>query len=229
MNKFGKALKPINVDQLMADIQKVVKKPKKYRPKKMTEEEHIRRQKKARYEWYKRERDKHGYTVYYDRKRKGWFYKDVFGNRYGRYGSKDNGFSDRDKAINAIQRRHKKLVKQMNEAAKVENVALTEYGAYPDPAPFPELDEVIVQYDAYCNKCRRDCYGSKAPSNSLYVEFFGRFEEENPKVNIAGWTRAEMERKDGNFSITLMLSYQDLQPVYEEIDGLEVVTGLEDL
>lgn len=115
MSKFGKALKPVNVDQLMADIQQQITKPKKYRPKKMTEEEHARRKRKARYEWYKRKRNKHGYTVYYDRKRKGWFYRDNYGNRYGFRNSKDRGYDSRDKAIDAIQRKYRKKLKQQRE------------------------------------------------------------------------------------------------------------------
>lgn len=115
MSKFGKALKPINVDKLMADIQTQLQRPKKYRPKKMTEEEHARRQRKARYNWYKRERNTHGYTVYYDRKRKGWFYRDNFGNRYGYRNSKDRGYDSRDKAINAIQRKYRKKLRKQKE------------------------------------------------------------------------------------------------------------------
>lgn len=115
MSDFGKSLKPVNIDRLIDFIKtETQKKPKKYRPK-MTEEEHARRQKKARYAWYKRERDKHGYTVYYDRKRKGWFYSDNFGNRYGYRNSKDRGYDSRDKAIGAIQRKYRKKLKQQRE------------------------------------------------------------------------------------------------------------------
>lgn len=115
MSKFGKALKPVDVDKLIDFVKtEIQKKPKRYRPK-MTEEEYARRRRKARYEWYKRERDTHGYTVYYDRKRKGWFYRDNFGNRYGYRNSKDRGYDSRDKAINAIQRKYRKKLKQKRE------------------------------------------------------------------------------------------------------------------
>ena len=115
MNKFGKALKPVNVDRLMANIQQELqKKTKKYKPK-MTEAEIKRRKKKKLLDWYKRERNTHGYTVYYDRKRKGWFYRDKYGNRYGYRNSKDRGYDSRDKAINAIQRKYRKKLKEQKE------------------------------------------------------------------------------------------------------------------
>lgn len=232
MNNIGKAIKAgaLDIPRIMETLQKAVK---KYRPK-MTETEKSRRKRKENYEWYKKEKDHHGFTVYYDRYRKGWFYHDAFGNRYGRYGSKDTGFDSRDKAISAIRRKYKKLKKEMNERAEYEirqnaHTELIPFDAYPDPKPPTELDPIIIEYDAYCNKCRRDTYGVKAPSHSIYVEFWGGFEEDPPPpVNIAGWTKAEMQKKEGNFSLELMLDYKDLIPIYDTVDGKEVVIGVRD-
>lgn len=226
MTKFGKSLKPVNVDRLIDFIKtETQKKPKKYRPK-MTEEESTTRRKKTKYSPSRRGRNLHGYTVYYDRKRKGWFYRDKEGNIYGYRGSKDKGFSHKKNAIDALQRRWRKEQKQIEPP---EGPGIDIPPDFPDPEPLPEFPEVIVQYDAYCNQCRRNCYGLEAPSDSLYVRFFNKFVVHNPSVDIGGWTRRQLEEEDGNFSITLMLSYQSLRPVYDEIDGVEYVVGLEDL
>lgn len=229
MSKFGKALKPVDVDRLINFVKNKVNKP--YKPRrtslKLPEVKPRRKAKKGRV-YHKRERDTHGYTLYYDRNRKGWFYRDEEGNRYGVRGSKDKGFAHKKNAIDALQRRWRKEQKKEIPPVGPEPIP-SEIPDFPDPEPIPVIDGVIVEYDMYCNQCRRDCYGSKAPSGSLYLEFFRGFEEDKPKVDIGGYSREHMEEKDGNFSITLMLSYQDLRPVYEDFDGVELVVGLEDL
>lgn len=222
MSEFGRALKPVDVDKLIDYVRKEVNKP--YKPKRTSlklPEIHTRKRKKTKI-YSKRHRELHGYTVFYDRNRKGWFFRDEEGNRHGFRGSLDKGYASKKKAIDAAQRYWRKKQKEKEPPIPPD---------YPDPDPCPVhiLPDVIVEYDAYCNKCRRDCYGSKAPSGSLYLEFFNNFEEDKPRIDIAGWSRTQMEEKDSNFSITLMLSYQGLKPVYEKIQGTEMVVGLEDL
>lgn len=218
MTKFGKALKSINIDKLMADIQKQLKrKPKRYRPK-MTEKEHLRRQKKARYEWYKRERNTHGYTVYYDRKRKGWFYRDEFGNRYGYRNSKDLGYDSRDKAINAIQRKYRKKLKEQREylnqqTQQQQRVNTQEF--------FPSLKVLNWKPtgEALYLEFYRD-YTDNLSQTAIYMAFELDKRRANAIFNLVGHTKEwfySEDHKDG-LAIQAFIEHLGLHIVYDN-DG----------
>jgi len=229
MSKFGKALKPVNVDQLINFIKEETN---PYKPRKTSlklPEVKPRRKAKKIKVYHKRERNLHGYTVYYDRNRKGWFYRDEEGNRYGIRGSKDKGFSHKKNAIDALQRKWRK--DQKKKQPPIDPPMPPEIPDFPDPVPVPpDLDDVLIQYDKECNAVRKAYYGNKAPSDSIYVEMFGGFEEQYPIANLKGMTRGDIEREDASdFSIKALLNYKGLEPIYTESNGIEFITGLSDI
>lgn len=232
MSKFGKALKPVDVDRLIDFVKtEIQKKPKRYRPK-MTEEEYARRRRKARYKWYKRERNTHGYTVYYDRKRKGWFYRDNFGNRYGYRNSKDRGYDSRDKAINAIQRKYRKKLKEQKEYLEENLTPHNETLDIDEWLDRPPITVTSFQYNPYTSdticEYRRSRYGgSTPPSGSAYMKLFGGFVDEWPVVDMTQYTKSQIEKKqDNNFIILELLHLLKYEPVYDENNRC---IGLEDL
>lgn len=217
MNKFGKALKPFDIDKVIDYVKKEINKP--YKPKRTTLElPEIKaiRQRKARYEWYKRERNTHGYTVYYDRKRKGWFYRDEFGNRYGYRNSKDRGYDSRDKAINAIQRKYKKKLKEQKEYLGQQ---IRQQQAIHTREVFPSL--TVLNWkptgEALYIEFYRD-YSDNLSQTALYVAFELDKNRSNAIFNLVGHTEDwfnDEGHKDG-LAIQAFIDYLHLHIVYDD-------------
>lgn len=216
MNKFGRALKPVDVDRLMANIQKELqKRPKRYRPK-MTEEAKSRRKKKKLYEWYKKERDTHGYTVYYDRKRKGWFYRDKYGNRYGYRNSKDRGYDSRDKAINAIQRKYRKKLKEQKEYYEQQ---INQEQEINTREIFPSL--TVLNWKPTGEDLEAEFYKDwtdNLSQTAIYVAFELDKNRAHAIFNLVGHNRAWFEdtgHKDG-LAIQEFIEYLGLHIIYDD-------------
>lgn len=212
MNNIGKALKGgLDVPHIMTQLQKAIK---KYRPK-MTEEEKGRRRRKENFEWYKKNRDYHGFTVYYDRNRKGWFYRDVLGNRYGFRGSKDRGFDSRDKAISAIRRRWKKVQKTSDDNARVEKPILE----YDKPLFIEQLHWKPTGEDlrsAFYKSMRIDS------STAIYWAFRLDKMRTNAIFELVGKTRAWFLNEHGDgLKIQDFIDYLGLHIIYNK-DGISL-------
>ena len=223
MSDFGKSLKPVNVDRLINFVKNEVNKP--YKPRRTSlklPEIKARKQRQKRYEWYKRERNSHGYTIYYDRNRKGWFYRDDFGNRYGYRGSKDRGYDSRDKAINAIQRKYKKRLKEQKAYLEENLNPHNETLDIDEWLDRPPITVTSFQYSPYTSDTictyRRNRYGgSTPPSRSAYMKLFDGFEEEWPVVDMTKYTKSQIEKKqDNNFVILELLHLLGYEPIYDE-------------
>lgn len=219
MSKFGKALKPVDVDKLIDFVKKEVNKPYKPRKTKIElPEVKAKRQRKARYEWYKRERDKHGYTVYYDRNRKGWFYRDNLGNRYGYRGSKDRGYDSRDKAIDAIQRKYRKKLREQREY--IEHQTQQQQITHTQEI-FPSL--TVLNWKPTGEELQAEFYSEwtdNLSQTAIYVAFEFDKHRAHAIFNLVGHTKEwfySEEHKDG-LAIQEFIEHLGLHIVYDD-DG----------
>lgn len=157
--------------------------------------------------WYKGLKEHADISVYFDRFRKGWFFR-IGDNRHGYRGSLDKGYENRKKALEALKRFFKK------------------HGE-PEPQEIEEEPEVLVTEIKYSritsliiSQYRRQCYGGqRPPTDSRYVELFGGFDEEWPTIILTDYNKRDVKRMDYNsFSLKGLLNALGLQPVYDEND-----------
>lgn len=168
--------------------------------------------------WYKGLKEHADISVYFDRLRKGWFFR-IGDNRHGYRGSLDKGYENRKKALEAMKRFFKK-------------------NGEPEPPVGPEPPEeplvTAFQYNRITSpkicEYRRLRYGSSLPpSDSAYMSLFGGFEEEWPWVDVTQFYKSQIEqRQDNNFIILELLHLLEYEPVYDENNrciGLTDFTG----
>lgn len=157
--------------------------------------------------WYKNIKEHVNISVYYDRFRKGWFFR-IGEERHGYRGSLDKGYENRQKALEAMKRFFKK-----NGEPRPPEVG---------PEPEPLITE--IKYDRITapiiSAYRRQCYGGqRPPTDSRYVEIFGGFDDEWPTVVLTDYNKRDVNRMDYNsFSLLGLLNALGLQPVYDEND-----------
>lgn len=158
------------------------------------------------WQWYLDNRASEHVTVYFDRNRRGWFFK-VGEERHGYRGSLDKGYEKKGKALEALKRYLKKNGEPEQPEEIEEEPLITEikYSRVTSP--------IISQY-------RRQCYGGqRPPTDSRYVELFGGFDEEWPTIVLTDYNKRDVERMDYNsFSLKGLLNALGLQPVYDEND-----------
>lgn len=160
------------------------------------------------WQWYKDTKENADISVYFDRFRKGWFFR-IGDERHGYRGSLDKGYKNRQKALEALKRYLKK------------------YGE-PEPPTGPEPPEepliTEIKYSRVTSpiisQYRRQCYGGhRPPTDSRYVELFRGFDEEWPTIILTEYNKRDVERMDYNsFSLKGLLNALGLQPVYDEND-----------
>ena len=173
---------------------------------------------KKLFNWYKDIKKYADISVYYDRLRKGWFFR-IGEERHGYRGSLDKGYESRQKAIEAMKRYFKK-------------------NGEPRPPigdSFPEHKLVTTfQYNRTTSPTicsyRRLCYGGETPpTDSIYMEIFGGFDEEWPIVDVTQWYKSKIEhRYEKDFIILELLHLLGYEPVYDENNkciGLTDFTG----
>ena len=158
-------------------------------------------------QWYKDTKEHANISVYFDRFRKGWFFR-IGEERHGYRGSLDKGYENRQKALEALKR------------------YLKNHGVIGGGDNFPEPEPLIteIKYDRVTapiiSQYRRQCYGGhRPPTDSRYVEIFGGFDDEWPTVVLTDYDRRDVNRMDYNsFSLLGLLNALGLQPVYDEND-----------
>lgn len=157
-------------------------------------------------QWYKDTKEQANISVYFDRFRKGWFFR-VGEERHGYRGSLDKGYEKKGKALEALKRYLKKNGEPEQQEEIEEEPLITEIRYSRLTAP------IISQY-------RRQCYGGqRPPTDSRYVELFKGFDEEWPTIVLTEYNKRDVERMDYNsFSLLGLLQALGLQPVYDEND-----------
>lgn len=157
--------------------------------------------------WYKGLKENTDISVYFDRFRKGWFFR-IGEERHGYRGSLDKGYENRKKALEALKR----FFKKHGEPEPIEV----------DDEPEPLITE--IKYDRVTapiiSQYRRQCYGGqRPPTDSRYVELFKGFDEEWPTIILTEYNKRDVERMDyDSFSLKGLLNALGLQPVYDEND-----------
>lgn len=157
--------------------------------------------------WYKDLKENANISVYFDRFRKGWFFR-IGEERHGYRGSLDKGYENRKKALEALKRFFKK---------------------HGEPEPIEVDDEpktliTEIKYDRITapiiSQYRRQCYGGqRPPTDSRYVELFKGFDKEWPTIILTDYNKCDVERMDYySFSLKGLLNALGLQPVYYEND-----------
>ena len=172
------------------------------------------------WQWYLSNRTAENVTVYYDKNRRGWFFK-ANNERHGYRGSKDVGYSSRAQAIEGLKRYIKK------NTVTVEEVNLDDDGTIN-----------LVQSFKYNSITRRrilrvkkDCYGHSNPTSSSY--WVARFiDSENYSGNtftVTGLKKRWIEEEDENtFSLLKLFHKLGYEPMYDEDNeciGLTDYTG----
>lgn len=157
------------------------------------------------WKWYQSHKESTNATVYYDRNRKGWFFR-IGEERHGYRGSLDKGYESRAKAIEALKRFFKKHGEPEPPIG--------------DPEPEPLITE--IKYDRVTapiiSQYRRQCYGGqRPPTDSRYIELFKGFDDEWPTITLTEYNKRDVERMDYySFSLKGLLNALGLQPVYDE-------------
>lgn len=158
-------------------------------------------------QWYKDTKEHTNISVYFDKFRKGWFFR-VGEERHGYRGSLDKGYEKKRKALEALKRYLKK-------------------NGEPEPPEEPEPEPLITEitYSRFTtapiiSRYRRQCYsGQRPPTDSRYVELFKGFDEEWPTIVLTEYNKRDVERMDyDSFSLKGLLNVLGLQPVYDEND-----------
>lgn len=172
------------------------------------------------WQWYKDNRAAENVTVYYDRNRRGWFFK-ANNERHGFRNSKDIGYSSRAQAIEGLKRYIKK------NTVVVEEVNLDDDGTVNLVQSF-KWNSITRRRIL---RVKKDCYGHSTPSSSSnwVTKFIDSEHFMGNTFTVTGITKADIEDEDDQtFSLLKLFHKLGYDPMYDdnnECIGLTDYTG----
>lgn len=165
------------------------------------------------WQWYLDKKRDLQATVYYDRYRKGWFFK-INEERHGYYGSKDIGYNSRADAIKGLKRYY--------NAHNKDDIGYIDDGDDDDLV-------ISIKYDVHSiasakiRQYRIEKYGHKMPSSSSrWVDFIEALDG-NRNFNVTEFNRRDMEMTNpgSTFSFKGLLEHLGYTIVYNEDDTVK--------